>query len=214
MAAVAETSGASPSSPRSRVREFSARARGAGERSALGEVMKWVGWLLQAPWMVAVLVLFSDAGSGMDAFLILVLGGLGLVLIWIVQFFVEVRVPREARTRRWALGPVLTIACAVFVIFGGSFWIRFLVSKSALDRFAMERSAGPSPSNEAPVRVGLFEARDIDVIEHGCVRFITSRDGMADDAGLAHSPDGEPPVIGEDSYSHLVGNWWWWHRSW
>jgi hypothetical protein len=36
---------------------------------------------------------------------------------------------------------------------------------------------------------------------------------MFDDCGIAFRRT-KPPVVGEDRYNHLVGNWWRWWRSW
>jgi hypothetical protein len=65
---------------------------------------------------------------------------------------------------------------------------------------------------ESRGRIGLFSVRELECLGE-CRRFITAHDFL-DDAGLAYCPTGRPPVVGEDSYSHLYGGWWRWYRSW
>jgi hypothetical protein len=64
-----------------------------------------------------------------------------------------------------------------------------------------------------PRRVGLFQVQETERLDGGIVRMITS-DAFLDDAGFVYSPDRQPPIRGEDSYRHLYGDWWYWHRSW
>jgi len=182
--------------------------------SSLADAITWVGVALQTVWTVAVLWTGSDAGSSVDDFEILVLGSLLLMFIWGWRWVIYLREHVDTRSGKWRLAPLLVIACALFVAFGGAFFVRFLASRPALDRFASSMvAAGPMvPNPPAPIEVGLFQVRDVEVLTHGTVRLIIGKDWFYD-AGLVYCAEGEPPVIDEDFYAPLGGGWFHWHRS-
>ena len=186
-----------------------------GSPSALPQTITAVAWTLQIAWMAAILWMGSDAGMSMDGFLLMVLVVLILLPVWGWRWIVWMREHVDARSGKWMLGPCLMIACSVFVVLGGAFYVRFFVSRPALDRFAEKLIAAGASASEpgGPVSVGLFQAREVELLPGGVVRMITSRD-LFDTAGVVYCTEGEPPVIGEDSYSPLGGGWWHWHRSW
>ncbi|WP_139228174.1 hypothetical protein [Planctomicrobium piriforme] len=94
--------------------------------------------------------------------------------------------------------------------------IRLSLSSSALEKYVADVQAGTVAEQrygEPPRRIGLYTVSETELLKDGVVRLITSSDGL-DDVGLVFAKNSEPPVIGEDSYSHMTGPWWHWHRSW
>ena len=93
------------------------------------------------------------------------------------------------------------------------FEIRFKLSQQALENFANH----PVLDHERSTVqwVGLFPLREVDIAGTS-VRMIVSDCHLFDDCGFVYSPDGEPPVIGEDSYTKIpfAENWYYWWRSW
>jgi hypothetical protein len=105
-------------------------------------------------------------------------------------------------------GFILLVVAAIN--FDLAFGVRFVLSRAALGEAAEEiRSARRAPR---PGWIGLFHVREVNTVG-SAVRFITG-ECFLDDCGLAFNREGEPPRDGEDSYVHLVGPWWRWHRSW
>jgi hypothetical protein len=88
---------------------------------------------------------------------------------------------------------------------------RFSMSRQAFDVAA--RNALEGKSLRTPTRIGYFRVTEIDRAGKS-VRFVIGEYGLADSIGVAYSPGGEPPVVGEDYYYDLGGPWWLWIRSW
>jgi len=183
-------------------------------------------WITRAPigiWALVVLWLGSDAGFNMLAFLLAHFGGLLLLGWWAVRLVIWLTarprsqvgesVPIRRHFLRWLWEPVTIVACWAVAFTGILFPARFAVSRPALDRYVTEvRERGDSTPPPGRI-VGLFKVREVELRPDGVVRLITTS-CMLDDCGMAYSPKGPPPVIGEDSYRHLSGNWWHWFRSW
>ena len=174
-------------------------------------------------WAVVVIWLGSDAGFNIIAFLVAEFGGLILLGWWLARLVVWLvrrrRSPgaepafTRSHTIRWLWEPVTIVACFAIAYTGILFPARFAVSRPALDRYAMQvRERGDSTPPPGKL-VGLFRVREVELLPDGVVRLITT-ECMLDDCGMVYSPIGRPPVIGEDSYRPLSGNWWHWHRSW
>jgi len=169
-------------------------------------------------WCLYVVGRGSDAGLSLFVVLASVWGGGALVLLWSIRLVLYVvatrKVPESRRWRQWAIEPLALMVCFTLAWSGLAFRARFLLSRPALDRYARAPTvvAPHYPPTQGP-RVGLFWIREAEVLPGGVVRMITT-DCMFDDCGLAYSPGGEPPVIGEDRYTALGGGWWHWWRSW
>jgi len=111
---------------------------------------------------------------------------------------------------------VILILSVVLVFSGILSSVRFWVSKSALQTYADNVRAGhisSSGRSEKKRQVGLYNVTETELVTNGVVRLITSEDGF-DDAGFVSAPNTAPPILGEDSYAHITGSWWYWHRSW
>ena len=188
-----------------------------------GRVATWIWRAAIGVWALVVLWLGSDAGFNIVAFLVAEYGGLLLLgwwLIRLVRWLMRRRrspvVETESTRRRvlyWAWEPLTIVACFAIAYTGVLFPARFAVSRPALDRYATEVRERGDSTPPAGRLVGLFRVREVELLTDGVVRLITT-ECMLDDCGMAYSPKGPPPVIGEDSYRHLTGNWWHWWRSW
>jgi hypothetical protein len=177
-------------------------------------------------WCVFILVAFSDAGFGLSVFFGLFIGGAVWAFVWSVRLGVVLWRQRKGSVpvvtarqmwRYWAVEPVVLSVTAAIGLSGVLLHLRLQLSMSALESFAAEVAAGrvSTQRRDAPARwVGLFRIREVERLDDGTVRLITCEDGMLDEAGIVRSPKSDPPVIGEDTYSHLSGPWFRWHRSW
>ncbi len=167
-----------------------------------------------AMWFIAVVWLSSDAGMGLGSILLLFFSGLFLTFLWVAQLIAHLRIrPKSSPERRLLvkLHPVLLGVALLFCLTQAPFYIRFYLSKSALSVYATTLNE-PFVSHQAK-RVGLFVLRETEARE-GNVRFITSQDGLMDDAGLVFAPNGAPERSRKCTYTHLSGPWWHWHRRW
>ena len=181
--------------------------------------------VLLAVWCVFIFVAFCDAGSELLVVLPIFYGGLLWGIVWVVRlirFLMKQRsglapeMPRGRALFYWGIEPA-TFVFTVALGLSGIFWqIRFRLSASAFDAYAAEVIAGrvALQRRDSDKRwVGLFRVKETELLEDGVVRLITAADGF-DDAGFARSPNSPPPIVGEDSYTHIVGPWYRWHRSW
>lgn len=170
-----------------------------------------------AAWVAAGLLVGSDAGVTVFVRLGLFYGGVGVLALWVVDLLVHVFTTgrhRERRSIRRRAATVLVFAAVVgVVVTGGAFRVRFLLSRPALDAFVARHASRPDAQVQPRTRIGLFWVREAEVLPGGVVRLITTP-CMFDDCGVAYSPAGDPPRIGEDVYSRLGGNWYHWFRSW
>jgi hypothetical protein len=160
-------------------------------------------------WVLASIWLGSDSGISVPGLLIVV-GGAGLLLVvWLILLVVALK--RKDRMKLPWVEPAVTILVLLAIYSGALFHLRFLASRRSLDRYVAQTLAGRE-SHRKPTNVGLFVARETEVLPNGVVRIITAS-CMFDECGIAFSRM-QPPVVGEDRYDHLTGKWWRWWRSW
>jgi hypothetical protein len=181
--------------------------------------------VLVCAWFVFVVCAFSDAGSSLPSFVVLVYCGLLWGVVWLIRFVVFLARQRRGSIpvqpfRRallyWSFEPAALCLTAVLVYTGILYHLRFRLSRPALESYAAEIVAGrKQPHGFATPRrwVGLYRVRETELLPDGVVRIITAPSGF-DDAGFTSSPVSSPPVVGEDSYTHITGSWYHWHRSW
>jgi hypothetical protein len=129
---------------------------------------------------------------------------MGLVLIVVAS-------RRKHHLKRVWLEPAVTVVVLAAIYSGTLFHLRFLGSRSSLERY-VEQTIANGESHRKQTNVGLFVARETEILPNGTVRIITSS-CMFDECGIAFSRT-TPRAIGEDRYDHLTGNWWRWQRSW
>src|SRR4030095_1302464 len=111
---------------------------------------------------------------------------------------------------------VALLLSAALIFSGFLCSVRFRLSRPALDAYVAEVVAGRvQPHGYGTPRhwVGLFRVAETESLPDGVVRIITASDFL-DDAGFTFSPVSPPPRVGEDSYTHITGAWYHWHRSW
>lgn len=170
-------------------------------------------------WATFVGILCTDSGIGMLWFLLFFYGGAGLLALWALRALVHVAWGRKrepsAPWPSWVLEPVFVGLVATAVTTGLAFQVRFVMSKPFLDWYVRSVQSGDVVADRSLrlTLVGLFIVRETEALPNGVVRMITTTCGF-DTCGLAYSPKGTPPVIGEDIYEPLGSGWWQWQASW
>jgi hypothetical protein len=160
-------------------------------------------------WLLASVWLGSNSGISVIGLLSSVYGAAALLLVWLVVVILAWR--RKERLERVWLEPAVIAVVLAAIYSGGLFRLRFLASRPALDRY-VARTLAAGVSHRKPTHVGLFVARETEVLPNGVVRIITAS-CMFDDCGVVFART-DPPVVGEDQYDPLAGHWWQWRRSW
>jgi hypothetical protein len=160
-------------------------------------------------WVLASIWFGSDSGITVPGLFIVVGGAALLLLVWLVLLVVAWK--RKERLKAAWLEPAVTAVVLAAIYAGGFFHLRFLASRHALDRYVAQTIASRE-SHRKPTNVGLLMARETEVLPNGVVRIVTTP-CMFDDCGIVFSRT-PPPVVGEDRYVSLPGNWWHWSRSW
>jgi hypothetical protein len=163
-----------------------------------------------AAWGLASLGVASNVGIGLGALLFIAYGAVILLVIWLTMM-VAGKVAKKRAPRPW-FEPVGVLVVLAMIYADVPFRARFFISKPFLDRYVRE-AAAPGWTHGTHERVGLFTARETEVLETGLVRIVTTS-CMFDHCGLVFSSKGAPPVIGEDRYRRITSNWWRWSRSW
>jgi hypothetical protein len=160
-------------------------------------------------WTLASIWLGSDSGISVPGLLVIVGGAALLLLVWLIVLVVTRK--RKTPVKLLWLEPVVAAIVLAAIYSGALFHLRFLASRRSLDRYVAQTLA-VGEAHQKRTNVGLFVVRETDVLPNGVVRIITAP-CMFDDCGIAFSRT-KPPVVGEDRYDHLAGNWWRWWRSW
>jgi len=160
-------------------------------------------------WMLASIWLGSDSGISVPGLLVIVGGAALLLLVWLIVLVVTRK--RKTPVKLLWLEPVVAAIVLAAIYSGALFHLRFLASRRSLDRYVAQTLA-VGKAHQKRTNVGLFVVRETEVLPNGVVRIITAP-CMFDDCGIAFSRT-KPPVVGEDRYDHLAGNWWRWWRSW
>lgn len=181
--------------------------------------------ILISAWFVFVLGCFSDAGSDILSYLVLVYGSLLWGFIWLVRLIVSIvrqrrgSVPRQTLRHAvlyWGFEPVTLLLCGVLALSGVLYHVRFRLCRPSLDAYVADVIAGrvqPHSYGTTKHWVGLFRIAETELQPDGVVRIITAATFL-DDAGFTFSPVSPPPRIGEDTYHHITGSWYHWNRSW
>jgi hypothetical protein len=176
-------------------------------------------------WSIFILVAFSNAGTDMFVAVAvlgaIVLWGLALLiraLLWLISRSSPKNTTQSKSISAWgwAIEAFAIVSSIGLINWQIPLMLRIKLSEPhlvayirSIDRDKLTRRSTNYPSR----RVGLFQLRETEPLDNGVVRFITAKD-FIDDAGFVYSPNRQPPIKGEDSYRHLYGDWWYWHRSW
>lgn len=175
-----------------------------------------MSWLWYGMLGVLVLVTLIAASVPMGYFIPV----LFLIVAWPTYVFVAVLWylgstfrRRTLRPRRVHWVPLAVIAATAFALeCNAPMLVRYAASRPAMTAFAEAAQRDPDNVKDRR-RVGLWP---VDAVQSypGGVRFIVRGTGFLDQGGFAFSEHGQPPVMGEDAYYHLHGDWYIWHHGW
>lgn len=110
------------------------------------------------------------------------------------------------RALRWSLiAPALVLLTCALVALSVPSRIAFMASKDSLAAEAQECSTSATDR-----RIGVYQVRRIESVEHGCLFFIEG--GLINSIGLAYLPGGAPYLgvprhDGDIGYQELDGDW-------
>ncbi|WP_427501398.1 hypothetical protein ACQE3E_06765 [Methylomonas sp. MED-D] len=177
-------------------------------------------------WFALCAVAFSNAGFNIFFLIALPIAGIWW-MVWFVRLMIYRSRQYQAKNKNistkytwiyWALEPATLIVSLVLSNFGVFSYIRFMASEQALTNYAEHVRAGKVDLafefQHPPRQVGLYTVTVTDLLADGTVRMITSSHSVMDKAGFANSPNNPPLKLGEDSYKHIYGRWWYWYESW
>ena len=183
---------------------------------------------LAVGWFLLLCYFLSDGGPSFLDYVFYVFGGLSLMLMIVISlaFLFLYLKTNGLQLQTWYgqtwLGllrrPVIYLLIFSFlgyliIDYPASFIVRFKLSQQALENFAEHPTLDHDPSTFQ--WVGLFPLREV-YVTGSAVRIIVTRCNVLDDCGFVFSPDGEPPILGEDHYIKIpfAKGWYHWHRSW
>ncbi len=171
-------------------------------------------------WFVGSAFAFSNAGIDLLSFVI----ALYIAAAWIVvrvgfSLWQQMLGKRLDRPWRFRLLEAACIALPLVLADVGVFsLIRFTLSEPALLDYAKNVRARKIDMafefRHSPRNVGLYTVTVTDLLSDGTVRVITSRAGMFDNAGFAHTVDGAPPEQYQNRYRPIYREWWHWTQKW
>lgn len=173
--------------------------------------------LAASAWLIALLVLTSDAGVGIIDFFLFVYGGLALAVWCLARWIVTVRARRRSPVvtgpswRQWSIVPICLAAGVALNALEGTrnplFIARFRLSEPAFAREAQRLLQTPVPDELRDRRLGLFAVQRSEVVD-GQVRFITASCGVIDSCGVVFAPTAAPKRFQEDTFVPIFGRWW------
>jgi hypothetical protein len=201
------------------------RSRGRTRRVAAWWIMRlsreyrWTPLLIPLMTALAGAFLLYMSSDGASLLLLLGVAGTALAVVGTTVVLIVMTVrrgksdagPSVIGWTAFALQFAVIGLIAVALTLNWGFLLRFSLSRQALRAEAASVARGASVG-KLPRRIGLYDVREIDRAD-GAVRFIIG-EALLDDSGIAYSPNGEPPAVGEDSYAPLSDGWWYWTRSW
>ncbi len=117
---------------------------------------------------------------------------------------------RPDRWQTWLALPVIVALTAGMLWARVPFHLTFLMSRPAMDRWAVSAMQAPVGARLPDTWAGLYPACEVERFPGG-VRFFVRGTGFIDREGWAYSPNGPPPATHEDSYMHFAGPWYLWH---
>jgi hypothetical protein len=166
--------------------------------------------ILALLWFGYSLVAMTDVTADFLPTMVSFLGGAVVFAFGIAQAFSRDNNPSARRLRptlvRW-LPLLLWAMSAALVMSGRGLLFRFLLSKTALTRYAhaVQTGKGYLPNSGM---VGLFHIRDVKQLPDGTVRLTTSY-GFDDMGGLLYSPSSVPELTRPAQTLISLGSHWW-----
>ena len=178
----------------------------------------WLLALATTAWSLVAIEAASSAGSPIGAVIFLKYGGILLGSWWLARGLLGIRAASRARLhsrkgRRAIVVWIASLSAAAGGIAALLAWPQLLAIRVALSAPLLESYGKTSASStlQGGRQVGLFFVLEAEVNAHQ-MRFTTARCNWLDDCGVLFSPGGPPESITGDSYTHLYGAWWHWHR--
>lgn len=173
-----------------------------------------LGWLagLVTTWALLSLYVVSDGAISVSVDMPVIyvggaLSGMATLGFTIAGSINRVGPPRQ-QGRRW---PWLLSAVTIIAIVPSLCRYNIpLKARLALSRQALLEAARTTARNAHapdPRWIGYFHVNRVDTVG-STTRFLTGSCGLADQCGVAHSPDGEPPGTRQDRYQKITGPWW------
>jgi hypothetical protein len=183
-------------------------------------------WLtgMSAAMLATALVCTSNVvgAASVDVLFSFELPAFGVVgALWLVEFAACVFTLPEGRSVRAVIlrltMPVVLVVCTGFaVLTGAASSTSYLISRPAMDRYAMSMaSTSGSPASgvvvvdDVPSRIGLLPIDTVERYEGG-LRLVVSGAGFFSREGYAYSSSGQPPSMGDDWYWRVSEHWWKW----
>jgi hypothetical protein len=166
-------------------------------------------------WLLAAVVLFTDAGDGGLLSLALIGSGLLLGALWLasIQILLCTQTEQHGPWSRWAWAWALAVPLAGALGFAlactdADLALRVWLCEPSLQRHAATTAPYYSPTGEW---VGFFQVEELQTAQ-GSFALYTGTEGMYNRAGIAYVPPGSEPPPGVRIRSHLYGNWYrfWW----
>ncbi len=165
----------------------------------------------------------SNASSDLISSIAILLIAAIWIVIWTVRFSFSYIKSKKGKAPKlnasfWVIEPTCILLTLLLAYSGLFSLIRFALGEHALSQYVADVRSGKVNVDFEFVherkRIGLYQLIITEHLSDGTVRFITSSHNLLDSAGFANSESNPPQKRGEDSYKHIYGNWWVWHRSW
>jgi hypothetical protein len=187
-----------------------------------------IGVIFIIAWLLLALFLFSDAGYPLSSILVAAGFATFWLGVWLARaaasslrkrrrdgFATGERLSGKQLARRWGVEPLAFLIIAALAYSGAFAYARFVLSASALERYAREASklqlsSGSPTFSHPPKRVGLYRIRATEPLPEGAARFITSDSGLFDTAGFAFHPNTPPKQADKNTYERVSTRWWKW----
>ncbi|MFB4288759.1 hypothetical protein ACBI99_14025 [Nonomuraea sp. ATR24] len=155
----------------------------------------------------------------LEMFLVGLFFGLPLWVIWMIRFSMAMsNGTAQPRLMRWLVPVFIVAGVAVALVTDASLWLRFTISKPSLEAYARTVTAETSRDSTCQW-VGLYQICDafpylrLEDSEYvlGSACLIGEEWAIDSNTSFVLLPVGEPEETADDSYRHLMGNWYGWH---
>jgi hypothetical protein len=158
-------------------------------------------------WAVGLIAHHSRGSFGILGYLVLVYGGIGIALLWLLGLALARF--RVGGIRYWLIVPACVAAVALLPLgrlplANPLFRLRFELSRDAFAAAAEAHRADPDRATVG--RVGWLRVESSEVFR-GQVRFVFGPCGVVDACGVVHAPEGPPEPVYEDRFYPLGDRW-------
>jgi hypothetical protein len=176
----------------------------------------WTGWILTGLLVVWVIEADSVPSGNFGHILLAYPATALLVVAWGIRLGIalvaRVWKRRVIAWKRFLVQPTLAVVLFTALYTSAPMTVRFDLSRGAMDDTALAVLAGERDPRSIH-RIGLYSVVRAERVQ-GTFRFLVEHTGFLDPGGFVYSPEGPPPVVGEDTYEHYRGPWYLWSESW